>query len=152
MCIYIYVCMCVCVCIHTQLFSWSSFISESASCFWELRTRILPSSSFIKSWVCWVCQLSLKFKKSRNFLYKLVFMVIVVFRFWFCFVFCFFFLFFVFFFFVFVLGVFYGKVVFEVLFLLLSSFTACQAIHDCLSSTEFLILLIWHWMYSSCSF
>ena len=38
------------------------------------------------------------------------------------------------------------------LFLLLTSFTVCQAIWDCLSSTESLILLIWSWMYSVCSF
>ena len=38
------------------------------------------------------------------------------------------------------------------LFLLLTSFTICHAILDCLSSTEFLILLIWFWMYSVCSF
>ena len=41
---------------------------------------------------------------------------------------------------------------FAVLFLLLSSFTVCYAILDCLSSTEFLILLIWYFMYSICSF
>ena len=41
---------------------------------------------------------------------------------------------------------------FEVLFLLLTSFTVCYAILDCLSSTEPLILLIWFWMYSICSF
>ena len=39
-----------------------------------------------------------------------------------------------------------------VLFLLLTSFTVCHAIRDCLSSTEFLILLIWPWMYSIYSF
>ena len=40
----------------------------------------------------------------------------------------------------------------EELFLLLTSFTVRHAIWDCLSSTEFLILLIWPWMYSICSF
>ena len=40
----------------------------------------------------------------------------------------------------------------EVLFLLLTSFTVCHTIQDCLSSTKFLILLIWSWMYSVCSF
>ena len=40
----------------------------------------------------------------------------------------------------------------EVLFLLLTSYTVCHAIRYCLSSTEFLILLIWSWMYSVCSF
>ena len=39
-----------------------------------------------------------------------------------------------------------------VLFLLLASFIVCQAILDCLSSTESLILSIWFWMYSVCSF
>ena len=39
-----------------------------------------------------------------------------------------------------------------VLFLLLTSFTVCHAILDCLSSTESLILLIWFWMYSAYSF
>ena len=39
-----------------------------------------------------------------------------------------------------------------VLFLLLTSFIVCQAILDCLSSTESLILFIWFWMYSVCSF
>ena len=39
-----------------------------------------------------------------------------------------------------------------VLFLLLTSFIVCQAILDCLSSTESLILSIWFWMYSVCSF
>ena len=38
------------------------------------------------------------------------------------------------------------------LFPFLTSFTVCHAIHDCLSSTQFLILLIWPWMYSHCSF
>ena len=38
------------------------------------------------------------------------------------------------------------------LFLLLTSFNVCHAILDCLSSTDFLILLIWSWMYSVCSF
>ena len=41
---------------------------------------------------------------------------------------------------------------FEVFFLLLTSFTIFHTIHDCLSSTEFLILFIWPWMYSSCSY
>ena len=40
----------------------------------------------------------------------------------------------------------------DVLFLLLTSFTVCDAVWSCLSSTEFLILLIWPWMYSICSF
>ena len=39
-----------------------------------------------------------------------------------------------------------------VIFLLLTSFTVCHAILDCLSLTKFLILLIWFWMYSVCSF
>ena len=39
-----------------------------------------------------------------------------------------------------------------VLFLLLTSFIVCQAILDCLSSTESLILSIWFCMYSVCSF
>ena len=39
-----------------------------------------------------------------------------------------------------------------VLFLLLTSFTVCQVILDCLSSTESLILSIWFCMYSVCSF
>ena len=39
-----------------------------------------------------------------------------------------------------------------VLFLLLTSFTVCYAILDCLSSTESLILSIWFCMYSVCSF
>ena len=39
-----------------------------------------------------------------------------------------------------------------VFFLLLTSFIVCQAILDCLSSTESLILSIWFWMYSACSF
>ena len=34
----------------------------------------------------------------------------------------------------------------------LTSLTVCHATHDCLTSTEFLILLIRHWKYSSCSF
>ena len=38
----------------------------------------------------------------------------------------------------------------EVLFLLLTSFIVCHAIRGYLSSTEFLILLIWPWMYSFC--
>ena len=37
-------------------------------------------------------------------------------------------------------------------FLILTSFTACHAIRNCLSSSEFLIFLIWFWMYSICSF
>ena len=41
---------------------------------------------------------------------------------------------------------------FTVLFLLLTSFTVCYAILDCLSSTKSLILLIWFYMYSLCSF
>ena len=41
---------------------------------------------------------------------------------------------------------------FAVLFLLLTLFTVCHAILDCLSSTESLILLIWFCMYSVCSF
>ena len=41
---------------------------------------------------------------------------------------------------------------FAVLFLLLTSFTVCHAILDCLSSTEYLILLIWFCMYSVFSF
>ena len=40
----------------------------------------------------------------------------------------------------------------EVLVLLFTSFTVCHTIWDCLSSTEFVILLIWPWMYSICSF
>ena len=36
--------------------------------------------------------------------------------------------------------------------LLLTSFTVCHDILDCLSSIESLILLIWSWMYSVCSF
>ena len=39
-----------------------------------------------------------------------------------------------------------------VLFLLLTSFIVCQAILDCLSFTESLILSIWFCMYSACSF
>ena len=39
-----------------------------------------------------------------------------------------------------------------VLFLLLTSFIVCQAIPDCLSSTDSLILSIWFCMYSVCSF
>ena len=39
-----------------------------------------------------------------------------------------------------------------VLFLLLTLFFVCQAILDCLSSTESLILSIWFCMYSVCSF
>ena len=41
---------------------------------------------------------------------------------------------------------------FAVLFLLITSFAVCQAILDCLSSTESLILLIRFCMYSVCSF
>ena len=41
--------------------------------------------------------------------------------------------------------------VLNVVFLLLSSFIVCHSIRDCLSSTKFLILLIWLCMYS-CSF
>ena len=41
---------------------------------------------------------------------------------------------------------------FTVHFLLLTSFTVCYAILDCLSSTESLILSIWFCMYSVCSF
>ena len=41
---------------------------------------------------------------------------------------------------------------FTVLFLLLTSFTVCHAIQDCLSLTESLILSIWCCMYSICSF
>ena len=41
---------------------------------------------------------------------------------------------------------------FAVLFLLLTSFTVCLAIRDCLSLTESLILSIWFCMYSVCSF
>ena len=41
---------------------------------------------------------------------------------------------------------------FAMLFLLLTSFTICHAILDCLSSIESLILLIWFCMYSVCSF
>ena len=41
---------------------------------------------------------------------------------------------------------------FTVLFLLLTLFTICHAILDCLSSTESLILSIWFCMYSVCSF
>ena len=40
----------------------------------------------------------------------------------------------------------------EVLFLLLTRFTIYHTIWDCLSLTEFLILLIWLWMFSICSF
>ena len=39
-----------------------------------------------------------------------------------------------------------------VLFLVLTSFIVCHAILDCLSSTEFLILMIWFCMYAVCSF
>ena len=41
---------------------------------------------------------------------------------------------------------------FTVLFLLLTLFTICHAILDCLSSTKSLILLVWFCMYSVCSF
>ena len=41
---------------------------------------------------------------------------------------------------------------FAVLFILLTSFTVCHAIVDCLSSTESRILLIWFCMSSICSF
>ena len=41
---------------------------------------------------------------------------------------------------------------FAVLFLLLTSFTVCHAILDSLSWTESLILFIWFYMYSLCSF
>ena len=41
---------------------------------------------------------------------------------------------------------------FAVLFLLHTSFIVCHAILDCQSSTESLILLIWFFMYSVCSF
>ena len=41
---------------------------------------------------------------------------------------------------------------FAMLFLLLTLFTVCHAILDCLSSTESLILSIWFWMYSVASF
>ena len=40
----------------------------------------------------------------------------------------------------------------NVFFLLLTLFTVCHVIWDCLSSTESLILLIWFWMYSICFF
>ena len=40
----------------------------------------------------------------------------------------------------------------EVFFLLLSSFTVCHATWDSLSSTKFLILLMWPWMYYVCFF
>ena len=40
----------------------------------------------------------------------------------------------------------------EVLFLLLTSFTVCHTVWDCLFSNKFLILLVWSWMYSVCSF
>ena len=39
-----------------------------------------------------------------------------------------------------------------VVLLLLTSFTVCYDILDCLSLTESLILLIWFWMHSVCSF
>ena len=41
---------------------------------------------------------------------------------------------------------------FAVFFLLLILFTICHAILDCLSSTESLILSVWFYMYSVCSF
>ena len=41
---------------------------------------------------------------------------------------------------------------FAVLFLLLTSFTVCHAILDCLSSIKFVILSIWFRMHSVCSF
>ena len=40
----------------------------------------------------------------------------------------------------------------EMLLLILTSLTVCHVNWDCLSSTEFLILLIWFWLYSICSF
>ena len=40
----------------------------------------------------------------------------------------------------------------KVLFFLLASFTVCHAIRDCLSSTKFIIILIWSWTYSVFSF
>ena len=40
----------------------------------------------------------------------------------------------------------------KVLFLPFTLFTVCHAIHNCLSSSKFLILLIWPWIYSACSF
>ena len=45
----------------------------------------------------------------------------------------------------------YTTLALKVLFFLLISFTVGHTIWDCLSSTEFLILLIWPWMYSICS-
>ena len=44
------------------------------------------------------------------------------------------------------------RVAFTVLFLLLTSFTVCHAILHYLSSSESLILLIWFFMHSVCSF
>ena len=44
------------------------------------------------------------------------------------------------------------SLVVEMLFLLLTSFIVCYTKQDCLSSIEFLISLIWPWMYSICSF
>ena len=44
------------------------------------------------------------------------------------------------------------SLVLEMHFLLRTSFTVCHAIRDSLSSTEFLILLIWHSRHSVCSF
>ena len=38
------------------------------------------------------------------------------------------------------------------LLVLPTSFTVCHTNSDCLSPTEFLILLIWPWVYSGCSF
>ena len=40
----------------------------------------------------------------------------------------------------------------EALYLLLILFTVCSAIFDGLSSQEFLILLVWPWLYYNCSF
>ena len=40
----------------------------------------------------------------------------------------------------------------DVLFLLLTSFTICHSLRNCLFSTEFLLLSIWPWMYSKCPF
>ena len=44
------------------------------------------------------------------------------------------------------------RLAFATLFLLLTSFTVCRALLDCLSSTESLILSIWFCMYFACSF
>ena len=46
----------------------------------------------------------------------------------------------------------FNSLALAVLFLLLTSFTICHVILDCLSSTKSLILLIWFCMYSVCSF